>query len=250
MAGYTLFCFFDGTLAATLQTVFAVFGLLGVGFGGYYMYKLYRIEARPFWNHWHTGATFMGTALSLSSLLLALVTLLFGNLTPQLAQTLATVVILGLALEGIGLLSHARDLKSQKSEGAASFYEQNTTYGYPYWLRIVLLVTALLLGLGIALLGSTRAWAFGLLAVLALSSSIIGGALFYVLVIPTTMPGVFFWKNKGFVEHARESGLADMPQLGVTYEQHRHFKLGELLETVRSTSLREKLAQTWRVVTG
>ena len=48
-----------------------------------------------------------------------------------------------------------------------------------------------------------------------LASSIISRALFYVLVIPTTMPGAFFWRNKGFEEHARETGLAKMPQVGV-----------------------------------
>ncbi|HID45917.1 MAG TPA: aspartate carbamoyltransferase, partial [Chromatiaceae bacterium] len=85
---------------------------------------------------------------------------------------------------------------------------------------------------------------------LALASAILGRAMFYVMVIPTTMPGAFFWKNKGFVEHARETGLADMPQLGVAYEQHHVFKLGELLETLRNTSMREKLSQLKRVFTG
>ena len=52
------------------------------------------------------------------------------------------------------------------------------------------------------------------------------------------------------VEHARDSGLADMPQLGVAYEHHHPFKLDELLETVRTTSLQEKIAQAKRIVTG
>jgi hypothetical protein len=43
----------------------------------------------------------------------------------------------------------------------------------------------------------------------------VGRALFYVLVIPTTMPGAFFWRNKGFEEHARATGLAELPQVGV-----------------------------------
>jgi hypothetical protein len=47
-----------------------------------------------------------------------------------------------------------------------------------------------------------------------------GRALFYALVIPTTMPGAFFWRNKGFEEHARESGLARMPQVGVLPDAH------------------------------
>lgn len=36
--------------------------------------------------------------------------------------------------------------------------------------------------------------------------------------VPTTMPGAFFWKNKGFEQHARDIGLADMPQTGVASE--------------------------------
>ena len=53
-----------------------------------------------------------------------------------------------------------------------------------------------------------------------LASGVVGRALFYVLVIPTTMPGAFFWRNQGFQEHARESGLADMPQTGVLPATH------------------------------
>ena len=51
-------------------------------------------------------------------------------------------------------------------------------------------------------------------------TEIIVGILFYVLVIPTTMPGAFFWKNKGFEEHARDIGLANMPQVGVAPLRH------------------------------
>ena len=44
--------------------------------------------------------------------------------------------------------------------------------------------------------------------------------MFYAVVIPTTMPGAFFWRNEGFQVHARESGLAHMPQVGVVPELH------------------------------
>jgi DMSO reductase iron-sulfur subunit len=249
LVGYTFFALFEGAIANTLGSAFAVLALTGIAFGGYYMYKLYRIPARPFWNHWQTGASFIGTGLTLGSLLLALVALVSGNLTAELVQPLASVTSLGLVLEATGLLAHAKDLKSADSEGAASFYEQETTYGYAYWLRNGLLLTSLLLALGIALFGG-NVLMLGLLAITALASAIIGRALFYVLVIPTTMPGAFFWKNKGFVEHARESGLADMPQLGVAYEHHHPFRLDELLATVRETSLTDKIAQAKRIVTG
>lgn len=249
LAGYALFALFDGGIARALQNLCAALGLAGAGFGGFYMVKLYRIPARPFWNHWHTGAAFAGTALALGSLLLALVALAFGALTPALGSLLAGVAGAGLALEAAGLFSHARDLKSAESEGAASFYEQTTTYGHAYWLRNGLLGLSLLLAAAIAFSGG-GILSFTVLALTALASAIIGRALFYVLVIPTTMPGAFFWRNKGFVEHAREAGLAHMPQLGVAYEHHHPFKLGELLETLRTTSLKEKLAQVRRVLTG
>ena len=250
LMGYSLLALFESTLARALQNGFIALGLLGIGLGGYYMYKLYRIPARPFWNHWHTGAAFAGTGISLGALLLALVALVFGVLQAGLAQTLLSVASLGLALEGVGLFAHARDLKYQESEGAASVYEQTTTYGYPYWLRNGLLATALLLAAVMAALGTTSLWAFGLLTLMVLSSAVLGRALFYVVVIPTTMPGAFFWKNKGFIEHAREVGLADMPQLGVAHERHHPFDLGALLETLRTTTIKDVFAQTRRILTG
>ena len=70
----------------------------------------------------------------------------------------------------------------------------------------------------IAFLPMGPQWTGAAVATLVLSvlaTAIIGRALFYVLVIPTTMPGAFFWRNKGFEEHARDSGLAEMPQTGV-----------------------------------
>jgi hypothetical protein len=82
---------------------------------------------------------------------------------------------------------------------------------------------------------------FGLLTLLTAATAILGRAMFYVMVIPTTMPGAFFWKNKGFVEHARETGLAHMPQLGVAYEQHHAFRVDELLKTLTSFSSRKKV---------
>ncbi|WP_236860636.1 DmsC/YnfH family molybdoenzyme membrane anchor subunit [Candidatus Reidiella endopervernicosa] len=260
LAGFTLFALFalfalsdelfGHNFPVVIQDVFAVLGLAGAAIGGYFMYKLYRIPARPFWDHWQTAATFAGSALSLGALLLAVIALLTAQMTPELGRLLAMIAGVGLALEGVGLLYHARDLKGHESEGAASFYEQSTTFGYAYWLRNGLLAVSLIVAVGMALMGLIDGWAFALLAVMALVSSTIGRALFYVLVIPTTMPGAFFWKNRGFVEHAREVGLADMPQLGVAYEQHHQFKVRELVETIRTTTVREKLSQAWRIVTG
>ena len=249
LIGYSFFALFDNVFTNFLQALFALLGLAGIGLGGFYMYKLYRIEARPYWNHWHTAASFAGTALSLGSLLIALMVLVSGVITTELMTALASVVVLGLAIEGIGLLAHARDLKPATSEGVASFYEQTTTYGYAYWLRNGLLISSLLLASGLALFSNSTV-GFILLALMALAASIIGRSLFYVLVIPTTMPGAFFWKNKGFVEHAREIGLADMPQMGVAYEKHHKFDVQELLQTIKETTPKEAIAQFKRVFTG
>jgi len=69
-----------------------------------------------------------------------------------------------------------------------------------------------------------------------------------VLVIPTTMPGAFFWKNSGFVEHARDTGLADKPQHGVAYERHHEFKVKELMQTIREHSLQDMIAHVKGIV--
>jgi hypothetical protein len=80
----------------------------------------------------------------------------------------------------------------------------------------------------------------GVLVVCALIASVFGRSLFFVLVIPTTMPGAFFWKNSGFVEHARDTGLANFSQHGVAYERHHAFNWHELLKTIQENSL-----QSW-----
>ena len=249
LAGFAFFNLFDGGWAVVLQNLFAGLGLAGMIFGGYYMYRLYRIPARPFWDHWHTGASFLGTGLALGGLLLAVIGLGSGSLPLEGARLLASVAALGLLLEGLGLVAHALAMRGAESEGAASWYLQTTTYGWPWRLRNGLLLAALVLAEWLAFHGGSP-WLFGLLAAMALVSAVLGRALFYVVVIPTTMPGAFFWRNRGFVEHAREVGLAEMPQLGVAHERHHPFRLDELWETVRTTSAREKWDQLRRIFTG
>ena len=90
-------------------------------------------------------------------------------------------------------------------------------------------------------------WLFLPLAVLTLGAAVIGRALFYVAVIPTTMPGAFFWRNRDFVEHARDSGLAELEQLGVVYERHHRFDLPALLQTVREHSPRQMWGQVRQI---
>lgn len=124
---------------------------------------------------------------------------------------------------GTGLIAHARAMKAASHEGAASHYIQRTTFGKTWLLRNVLVGCNLALALVLAsanpggLAGATL-WLL-LFAGLG-ASAVIGRALFYVLVVPTTMPGAFFWKNKAFEQHARDIGLAALPQVGVAMPRH------------------------------
>lgn len=199
--------------------------------GLYYMNRCYRIKARPFWNHWQVGTNFAGSALSLGSLVAGAVMIptliLTGHSHTATLKVLAVLLTSGMLLEGIGHYFHARAMHNAEHEGGASYYVQSTTFGKTFMLRNALLGLNILLActLLVSMLAFHHFWLFTLLgwAVVGatlLTTSVIGRALFYVLVIPTTMPGAFFWKNKGFEEHARDIGLAHMPQVGVVPLTH------------------------------
>ncbi len=208
----------------------AIFAITAGLIGLYWMYRSYRIPARPFWNHKQVFSSFFGTMFSLGSLvfaLLAIPTLMLTGASDEqvgsLLQLTAGLAALGLIAEGIGLMVHAKFLNTESGEGAAAHYVQQTTFGKTYVLRNVLMAASALMLSAVALLfgDSVLGLAIALLAVPAvILSLLIGRCLFYILVIPTTMPGAFFWKNKGFEEHARDVGLADMPQVGVVPACH------------------------------
>ncbi len=236
LLGYAFFSLFSETqLSAYTEVLMTLCGYAAMFTGPialYFMHKIYRIEARPFWNHWQVLTAFYGSMFSLGALLLGLTIVPYmvwqGMDYMPLLTTLSTFVVLGLGVEAIGHILHARDLKhsalqGKGAEGAAAQFEQETKFGKTYWLRNSLLLVNFL---GAALLATGMLPALPALAlwfVIALSmllAAVIGRALFYVLVIPTTMPGAFFWKNKAFQEHARETGLAHREQCGVVYENH------------------------------
>lgn len=207
-----------------LMTASATVAVLGGVVGLYYMIKLYLIPARPYWNHWQTASSFVSTALVFGSVSIAsIASIATGTLDNTLIHQTAIVALVGLVLEAVGLITHARDLKKNKGEGAVSHFEQTTRYGKSYILRNSLLTVNIATLTAIIVMGLSET--FGVLISLLLiasllTSAIIGRALFYVLVIPTTMPGAFFWRNKGFQEHARETGLAEMEQVGVLPDCH------------------------------
>lgn len=193
----------------------------------YAMNRIYRIKARPFWDHWQVMTSFYGAMLALGALVVgvvyAAVLAVQGESFASLLSLLAWPMAAGLALEGMGLVAHARELTKRGGEGSASHLVQRTTYGNTYRLRNIGLALglAVVIALGVTPLdGAAGLWAWLIAAVLIVATATIGRALFYVLVIPTTMPGAFFWRNKGFEEHARETGLAKMPQVGVLPNVH------------------------------
>ena len=202
-----------------------VTGLVGL----YWMYRSYRIPARPFWDHAQVATTFFGTLFSLGSLVLALMAiptlLLSGQDVSELLQITAALAALGLIAEGLGLMTHAKYLNTESGEGAAAHYVQQTTFGKSYLMRNALMALSALAMVTVALFLSDTSAGLVLAAIVApaiMLSLLVGRCLFYILVIPTTMPGAFFWKNKGFEEHARDVGLADMPQVGVVPNCHLH----------------------------
>jgi DMSO reductase iron-sulfur subunit len=193
----------------------------------FFMHKIYRIPARPFWDHWQVFTSFYGSVLSLGPLLLALVygaiQVVNGESWAHVIPTTAAIVFIGLLMEVVGLYFHQKDLMQQGGEGAAAHFEQKTKFGKTYTSRNMGLLAGLFLTAVIFVIDFDGLPALFLLvstAVIIVLSSIVGRALFYALVMPTTMPGAFFWRNKSFQEHARETGLANMPQVGVLPELH------------------------------
>jgi DMSO reductase iron-sulfur subunit len=244
VAGIAVFYNFLGayTLLTTLPMLFGwlpaavVAGLVTLcGWGAvlsglaalYFMHRIYRIPARPFWNHWQVLTSFYGSMLVLGPLLVGLVTITVqqyaGQSWPASVAPLAFIMLAGIALEAVGLYRHALDLCHGSGEAQASHYTQTTTFGHTYVARNAGLGLAfiLLLALGVTAPGGVFGIAAWLLtAAVITATAVVGRALFYALVIPTTMPGAFFWRNKGFEEHARATGLAEMPQVGVLPDCH------------------------------
>jgi len=201
-------------------------GLSGVA-ALYFMHRIYRIPARPFWNHWQVLTAFYGSMLSLGSLTVGLVyawvLVAGGQPFTALMQGLAWPIVAGLVLEGIGLHFHARDMQRRDGEGGAAFYRQRTTFGKTYMARnaaIAAGVVAAATAATTAVQGIPGFVIWGVIALLIIGAAVLGRAMFYAVVIPTTMPGAFFWRNEGFQVHARETGLAHMPQVGVVPKLH------------------------------
>ena len=218
----------DSWLISLLAGISGLLAVLAIAGGMFYMYKSYQIKARPFWNHPQVATSFVGSMFSLGAIVVAAVSipaLALASLDWQPVLSIcACALSFGLIMEGLGLIAHAHYLNTEQGEGAAAHYIQCTTFGNSYYARNAGIAAAVLLSaLSIWSCADSQLIAtllFILAIPLVLTCSIVSRALFYVLVIPTTMPGAFFWKNKSFEEHARDIGLADMPQVGVVPDLH------------------------------
>lgn len=253
LLGYAFFSVFNYPITAIAASLFAVLGIVGFIAGSWYMYKLYRIPARPYWDHWQTGSAFYGSMMSLGALMVGIFGSIFLGFKPSLITLLSLIAAVGLLVEIVGHFYHRRYLLNSSGESAASYYVQATEYGKTWWLRNALLLVNLAVLLIISRTGLAGIGGFfiGLLLTASmLASAYLGRILFYMIVIPTTMPGAFFWKNSRFVDHARESGLADMQQLGVAHERHHAFKMDELITTIKETNLRTAWSNVQQILTG
>ena len=193
----------------------------------YFMHRIYRIPSRPYWDHWQVLSSFYGSMLVLGGLAVglssAVLAVLAGEGFAATLRILAIPVCLGLLVEVFGLWCHARDLRHAGGEGAAAHYLQTTDFGKTYRVRNAGLPVLFAAVAALALSGADGMYGlvlWGLVAFAALVVAITGRAIFYAVVIPTTMPGAFFWKNAGFQQHAQETGLAEMPQVGVLADAH------------------------------
>ncbi len=216
---------------ASVVEVSGVLASVSGAAGLYYMNQCYQIKARPFWHHWQTASSFVGNSLSIGAMVSGGLVLIFLNaesLPNQVAlEILGAIFLLGLVLEALGLKAHNHTLNRSENEGGAAHYVQCTTFGKTYLLRNALLGFNILAASGLLIYANVftvneplylAAW-IGI-SLMNIVTALIGRALFYNLVIPTTMPGAFFWKNKGFEQHARDIGLADNPATGVALLSH------------------------------
>jgi DMSO reductase anchor subunit len=125
LGGYTLFTALSGAFAWLPASWVAGIGQAcgwGAAVAGpaalFFMSRIYRIQARPFWNHWQVLTSFYGSMLALGALAVALPYgwLLWaqGEAAAALLAPLAGFVALGLALEGVGLAFHAPSAQDRR----------------------------------------------------------------------------------------------------------------------------------------
>lgn len=214
-------------LLATLPELFG-WSASGMGILGIFcMYRCYRIPARPFWDHWHTGGVFAASGFILGALFIGLLFSaadLWTGISPDTAlSTLSWPLLFGALLQAASLFAHSSYLKERGEEAAVSQVLMMNRFGKMVIFRKIGNAALALTAVFFSLHWITGGWGlllWGLLLLFAVFHELIGRAIFYVAVTPTTIPGAFFWGNNAFKEHARKTGLANMPQVGVVPGKH------------------------------
>ncbi len=149
LGGYALLSGF-APLAALFPSVTAAgFGTLAAALGVtaiYCMARIYRIKARPFWDHWHTNAAFFASLLILGGLgvglALGVAEFLAGREAPAASSLLAGCAFLGFVLQGTALAAHLRSLRVRGAEADVSRVQMLTAYGRTYtarWASLIVL---------------------------------------------------------------------------------------------------------------
>jgi DMSO reductase iron-sulfur subunit len=161
----------------------------------YFMHSIYRIPARPFWNHWQVLTSFYGNMLALGPLMVVMVygvaRILQGQPWSGSVNGFAWIMLAGVSLEALGLVQHARHLRSNGGEGMASHYQQCTKFGISYLFRNTGLAISMLLLVLIGLLnpdGNIGLMLWGITAAVITVTALIGRALFYALVSAPGLP--------------------------------------------------------------
>jgi len=206
-----------------LGSAACVLGPLGL----YCMYRCYRIPARPFWDHWHSGGAFFSSGLILSStvigVLFGLIGLAKSGEIASVFRFLSVVFALGLILQQAARTQLLRYLKARGEEASVSRMQMNTVFGkidtgrFYSW---VLMMSTALFFIVLPPSGAAGITVWSAIALIAVIHEVVGRALFYVIIVPTTVPRGFFWGNQAFESLARKSGLAEKPQVGVLADGH------------------------------
>ncbi len=128
-----------------LQIVASFTGFAGV----YAMARIYRIPARPFWDHRQTMVSFLSSAVVLGPLLTYLALYLAGQEgLASLGMTAGGFTVVGLAVQAVSEKQFLRDLAMQDGEGNASLRLLVDQYGSFTRMRGFLRGLAIALGIG------------------------------------------------------------------------------------------------------
>jgi len=189
--------------------------------------RIYRIPARPFWDDAHTNISFFKSGLILGPLALCVTlsasALWGGSAMAEWPYRIMMGIAMFASLLGCSAArGHELDMAKSGGEAAAALDRLTGYYGPLNRLR-----KALGMGLVVWLAGAmwvtdptAATWLTVGALVLAIAGEVIERSLFYLVVIPTTMPGAMFLKNDGFEQLARRTGLAEDRAVGVLQDIH------------------------------